>query len=263
MSHPEARKGILATHLCECGCGEPTRIATKTSSKYGIRKGEPRRFLYGHHLRTKEVREKAVEGQRRSGSDVCEQCGSQKIVRKQRNGKIRICVQCRSAYEAERRAKINQYARGTCSNDSCDRPVSARGLCAGHYDRLRTGRDMSGPIRSHGGRGGTGVRSEGSVFKDRNGYVVMKNDGKWRPQHRVVMEEMIGRPLHNWETVHHKNGVRDDNRPENLELWLRSHPAGQRIDDLIAWLVEFYPEAIEAARHQRPQLRLILNEEAV
>lgn len=52
------------------------------------------------------------------------------------------------------------------------------------------------------------------------------------------MEEKIGRLLASDELVHHKNGVRSDNRPENLELWCKSHPPGQRVDDLVAWAVE-------------------------
>jgi hypothetical protein len=49
------------------------------------------------------------------------------------------------------------------------------------------------------------------------------------------MEREIGRPLRPGESVHHRNGVRDDNRRENLELWSSSHPAGQRVEDLVAW----------------------------
>jgi HNH endonuclease len=37
--------------LCECGCGEPTKIATQTSKQYGHVKGQPVRFLRGHSAR--------------------------------------------------------------------------------------------------------------------------------------------------------------------------------------------------------------------
>lgn len=62
-------------------------------------------------------------------------------------------------------------------------------------------------------------------------------------QHTLVMERHIGRYLVDGETVHHLNGVRDDNRLENLELWCRPQPSGICAKDALSWartVVELY-----------------------
>lgn len=55
----------------------------------------------------------------------------------------------------------------------------------------------------------------------------------------MMMEEMLGRKLYRHENVHHINGIRDDNRTENLELWSTAQPQGQRVEDKIKWAKEF------------------------
>ena len=57
-------------------------------------------------------------------------------------------------------------------------------------------------------------------------------------EHILVMERKLGRYLLPGETVHHKNGVRNDNRLRNLELWVKPQPAGVRARDAVAWAKE-------------------------
>jgi len=54
----------------------------------------------------------------------------------------------------------------------------------------------------------------------------------------LIVEEVLGRYLFEGETVHHMNGVKDDNRPEHLELWIMPQPSGIRASDAVAWARE-------------------------
>ena len=89
---------------------------------------------------------------------------------------------------------------------------------------------------------------KGGRHKTSSGYVLLTNPenylGRLRRvskntfvafEHHVVMSRYLGRPLYDNETVHHKNGVRDDNRQENLELWVVPQPKGIRVGDAVTW----------------------------
>lgn len=128
-----------------------------------------------------------------------------------------------------------------CSIPDCARKARARGFCDPHYKRWLFNGD---PLKSRPRKKRVGPRGSGPGGKSKTaqGYVNLywpehpnaRPDGKVL-EHTVIMSESISRPLLADENVHHKNGIRDDNRIENLELWTKCQPAGKRVVDLIEY----------------------------
>jgi hypothetical protein len=137
----------------------------------------------------------------------------------------------------------NRRKRLNCSHPGCDRVHVAQGYCQGHYRRLRLYGSPTGqpPGARNGEPQSRRVNSEGYVIWYWPEHPNARADGKIA-EHTFVMAEKIGRPLKPRENVHHKNGIRDDNRPENLELWRKAQAPGQRVSDLVEFAKEILSE---------------------
>ena len=129
-----------------------------------------------------------------------------------------------------RRAGVKQKGlKELCFVEGCDSVAISTGLCSKHYQASRRNGD---PILTQRAPNGSG-----HVCKT-NGYKIIGVNGKQIKEHRLVMEKTLRRALLPSENVHHINGIRHDNRPENLELWSRSQPSGQRVEDKVIWAIE-------------------------
>lgn len=125
-----------------------------------------------------------------------------------------------------------------CTATGCERPTRARGYCSAHYKRVLKHGDPRAeiPLRIQEGQGGLnhGYRSVAVPSELRH----LTHGESWVGEHRLAMARHLGRPLHPDEVVHHRNGVRTDNRIENLELWSTAHPKGQSIEEKVAFAVD-------------------------
>lgn len=175
---------------------------------------------------------------------------------------------CRRHYRQWRSGNLGQ-----CSVTDCTAAVHAKGMCSAHYSRLRYSGDPTPhhltreptplpactspgcqePVAHEGLR-----RCEAHRLKRwqngrriQRGYVYIAVDGEWVREHRHVMEQHLGRKLYPFENVHHINGVKHDNRLSNLELWTVPQPSGQRVEDLVRWVIDNYSDQIETIASEK------------
>lgn len=122
-----------------------------------------------------------------------------------------------------------------CDVEDCERPKEKRQWCGLHYQRWRLHGDVNYTSRAAPSPDGKYITTNGYIRL--TGYSDHPNSDKSGRihEHVLVMEEKLGRYLLPGENVHHKNGNRADNTPDNLELWVVSQPAGQRPADLLEW----------------------------
>jgi hypothetical protein len=121
----------------------------------------------------------------------------------------------------------------------CGKTFPFRTAFAKHQPGLYCSRSCSNKAE----KPGRALPSSGARYRyiNSDGYVRIyepKSGGYGPLEHRAVMAEHLGRDLLPSETVHHINGVKDDNRIENLELWSTKHSKGQRVEDLLAFAHE-------------------------
>jgi len=121
-----------------------------------------------------------------------------------------------------------------------------RGLCTACYSRARY-QGILDEVALPPQSGVARMREIGSRVKARDGYMTIKTEAGVIAEHRHVMQQHLGRDLEPGETVHHINGIRDDNRIENLELWVSPQPYGQRVADIIKYVVTHHRDALLAA----------------
>ena len=164
-------------------------------------------------------------------------CGQQ--IPNGETGGGRSCLRCGHVQVTDSHGRlqgVNKFSRGLCQK--CYAYAKHRGL----VDEIGTPPGHQAPTRS---------RTLWSREKTPQGYVTIKTPAGIMPEHRWVMQQYLKRPLAEMENVHHINGVRDDNRIENLELWATPQPYGQRVSQLIEYMAEYHADAVVAAISKR------------
>lgn len=151
---------------------------------------------------------------------ACKKCGKERWVMYNSHRKKNVCAKCRSRQTIKAKAMNLANHRTDCK---CHRCRIGKGYFKGSNNPMWNG--------------GVKQLTTGYIMiyvPDNHKFASMRayDGGNYVMEHRLVMAESLGRPLTKTETVHHKNGVKSDNRLENLELWATKHHSGQRVSEM-------------------------------
>lgn len=234
------------------GCGAVFDATTPTQNQCSSCMGNRRCISCGHQMGGTRQRLRCTTCLRHGDrpKTICPQCHKSSEV----SNRGKRCAECRRQPRCTSCGDSVEVSRGLlcgrCNGRKKAKPCQVcgveisgqgkTGLCLPCAQKYHTGPTYSGGNSPHY-RGGwvspSGYRMVHAPYGHPK-HVQGKNRSSSIMEHRLIMERHLGRYLLPTESVHHVNGDRLDNRIENLELWSKSQPSGQRVEDKVAWARE-------------------------
>ena len=148
------------------------------------------------------------------------------------------CVLCTISLDPKRRGFYKDYCKNCYNRERLKNNPEIKEkvqTSQRNFHRIKIGHAVNNTLMR--AKNGSGSFGSGYKYFYKPEHPNSSKDGKVA-EHVLVMSKFLDRPMHKGETIHHKNGIRHDNRIENLELWSKKHPPGQRIYDQIKWAIE-------------------------